>query len=281
MKPARGILVLSILLAVACGWILFSIISRDKALEDAKDKTKVATELTSQANAQNKLLAADKAKLQVDSDAKDAELAQNKALLAQQGIQIASLKATQGKATEVAGAVVSEGADVEAWYKAGSPVVQTISIPALSQWYALGEPKISVENVSILELKGEVAIMGPQIGDLTASNADLSASRDRFQALDVADRATIVDLGSTITQQGATLTLAQKDLGVVMTDLGIVTRSADTWKYVGWTAIGAAAGAVGGAAISGKAGDALIGAGAGAGVGFLWHLVQEISGLHL
>jgi len=138
-----------------------------------------------------------------------------------------------------------------------------------------------LEGESVLELQSEVAIMGPQISDLTASNADLGASRDRFQALNTADRAIIVDLGSTITQQGATIMLAQKDLGIVTTDLGIVSRSADTWKYVGWMAIGAAAGAIGGAEIGGKAPDALIGAGAGAAAGFLWHLVQEISGLHL
>jgi hypothetical protein len=114
--------------------------------------------------------------------------------------------------------------------------------------------------------------MGPQVRDLTASNTDLAASRDRFQALDDADRGTIGDLGSTITQQGATIALQTKDLSDVRGDLAVVTRAQDIWKYVAWTTAGAAVGAMAG---RGDLLDTGIGAAAGLVTAFVWKLLTS------
>ncbi len=256
MKPTtRAIVILSALLVLAGGWIIYSQIAGDRALKSAQEKVKSAQDA-------NVLLEASNAELKKSRDAKDAENKRQAVTIGAQKAQIAHLKAQVGKAGEIAGITVSEGADLKETYDAGKPIVKAAEIPALNEWYSLMGIRIDPLLASLAALQIQVGIMGPKIIGLEASNADILASNGRLQVTIDADSIVLSDQHLVIDSQALNLKGAQAYIKVAI-------GRAQLGETLAWTFGGATAGAISGAALGKDALSSTEGALIGAGVGFV------------
>ena len=279
MKPAGwAILILSILLALSVGFLVYGKITTDAKIKAADDQVKAA-------QAQNTILEKQNADLQASKDAQiklnqqqAATIASENTTIIKQSTVIVNLQAQVNKTQSVSTVTVAEGADLKQTYDAGKPVVSQISVSALTGWYDLLGTKIDPLLANVADLNSQVELLQPQVdflnstnADLMSENADLFSQNKNQKTLLDADTLKISQQASTISLQGLNLIGAQKNLDSAIHDKDL---NAD----LAWTFGAAAAGAVVGSLGKDLPLDAGIGAvGSGVtmyGIRFLGHLFR-------
>jgi hypothetical protein len=170
----RTIVILSILLVLAVGWIVWTQIRKDSALEEARQHTAAAL-----------------------SGARmlEASIARKDELIDHQAGTIAKLEAEQGKAEHIVGVVVAQGADFAAAFAAGVPIVDQLEAPALTEWYAATGALIPPFLSSLAGLQGIIKDQGALIGEINADNVALKTENalDKTTMADLADHVLAAD----------------------------------------------------------------------------------------
>jgi hypothetical protein len=206
MKPAaRAILILSALLAVSVGWIIYSAVHGDAALKKAQTAVEAA-------QAENVTLKADNAALTASTAKQDALSKADKATIAEQGTLIATLKAQSGQGHTIAAAAVSEGADLETTYKAGAPVVEQIAVLSLTYWYVLMGVKIAPVLASVASFSDLIDAQNGTILSFATTVTTLTDSNTARQTAIDADKVTEAGMQGTIDSQALHLTTADTSI---------------------------------------------------------------------
>ena len=204
MKPSGiAILVLSALLALCGGWIVYS------ALHGSAE-SKAALAKINAGIAENQELALQNASWSASNAQQQALHNQDSATIAQQKGLIANLKAQSGKAKVIAGAAISESADLQTTYKAGAALVAQISEVALNDWYSLLGTKVDPLLASVADFTDLISSQDATIDSISSANVTLDASNTQRGALIDADVLAIADQKKTIDSQALDLVEAKK-----------------------------------------------------------------------
>jgi hypothetical protein len=190
-KTTTAILILSVLLAMAVGWIVLSTIRGDQALKDAKVQIEEAEARAKAADEKAVKAEAETETLRVSSEKKDAENTKQAGIIISQARTIDALKAEKKAQQEIADAAVEHGADLKTYYKAGEPIVRAVNIQALMDWYNGMGLKIEPVLLSIDAFQASIGLLGLRIIELETQNAGLTASNGTMQDLIDADKVTI------------------------------------------------------------------------------------------
>ncbi len=205
----KAILCLSSALVVAIGSLAFVLVSSAARERDALKKIDAAVEA-------NVILATSNEAMAKSKIAERAELEGMKKTLAARDITIAQLRAAADKGAEIAGSAIEAGAGLREVFAAGKAIVEAIAVPALTDWYEATGGRIPplLEYLGLIQF--QLAIIGPRVTELEASNADLSASVLRLDALFVDDEALIAQQRGTIAGQAINLDGARADLAATV-----------------------------------------------------------------
>lgn len=222
----KAILILSVLLAAAVGWIIYSTIHGDQALRDAKAELAEGLRWAAKVEASNAALA--KSNLALITEV----TAQAGTMIAQ-ARTIAALKAEKKALQEIAGAAVDQGADLEEAYEAGSPIVNAAGIPELMDWYNLMGVKIPPLRISIGDFNTRIGLLDLRIVELEAQNTDLLAGNGRMQGIIDADTVTIAE-------QGRSIAGLREDLAAASLDVQAAMNRARFGELMAWVCGGAA-----------------------------------------
>jgi len=256
----KAIIALSVLLAAAGAWIIYSEVTTPQKIREANDKVTAAQDKNKVLEKENTDLRVSKAK-QEELNTKQAKtIASNDTTISVQASQIAALKAEVGKTQGVAAAAVAQGADLKETFDAGEPIVAHVDVSALTDWYDLTGTKINPLLANLDFLNGQVSVLVPRVADLENTNADLLGQNRSLGADNLALKTLIDADAMTISEQDATISSQAGDLSTAKSNLDSVVNVSDLNADLAWTFAGATAGALGGAMLGKSPVDAGLGA---------------------
>jgi hypothetical protein len=235
VKPStRAIIILSALLALALGWIVYSTVRGDAALTDAKEEIAAAETRAESAETANVVLEASNAEYKKSNDAQKLIDAEKDRTISAQGKTIAALRKDHADLHGTAGVAIAQGATLKEAFDAGQPIVENIAVPALTEWYGHTEPLIDPLLASLGLFPLQIAAAEARVTELDNQNQALAVLNKEATILHMADGFRINADASTISEQKEDLSGLRLDLSAAGTDIQTALNRAQLGEALAW-----------------------------------------------
>ena len=233
-KTTIAILILSVALALALGWIVYSTIRGDAALKSAKEEIAKAETRAKSAEAANLVLETSNAEYKKSNAAQKLIDAAKDKTISAQGKTIAALRKDHADLYGTAGVAIAQGATLKEAFDSGQPIVEQIAVPALTEWYDHTGPLIDPLLVSLGLFPLQIAAAEARVTELDNQNQALAVLNKEATILHMADGFRINLDARTIAEQKVDLSALRDDLSAAGTDIQAAMNRAQLGETLAW-----------------------------------------------